>query len=223
MRLLELFSGTGSVGRAFRDLGWEVVALDIVSGPHAIRTNILEWNYKDNFPVGHFDCIHASPPCQQYSIARTCAKTPRNLEYADSLVQLALDIIDYFKPKVFMIENPYTGLLRKRPLMQHMESFLRRVTYCRYGLPYRKETAIWTNLGDLWQPRPLCTRADPCPQVVNFWHPRSAQARDRSTQTRFKREELYVIPAALCDELAQVTEAFITAFLTAASHPRSSQ
>ena len=115
MRLLELFSGTGSVGRAFRDKDWEVVALDIVPGPHAIRTDALEWNYKDDFPVGYFDCIHASPPCTQYSIARTCAKTPRNLEYADSLVQRTLEIIDYFKPKVFMIENPLTACSRNDP------------------------------------------------------------------------------------------------------------
>jgi site-specific DNA-cytosine methylase len=209
MRLLELFSGTGSMGRAFRDLGWEVVSLDIMPGQHTIRADIRDWDYSI-FPVGHFDAIHASPPCTEYSIARTCAKTPRNLELADSLVQRTLDIIDYFKPKVFMIENPYTGMLRKRPLMQHLEPFLRRVTYCRYGLPYRKETAIWTNLGDLWQPRPLCTRSNPCPQVLDFWRPASAQNRDRFTQNRFKREELYVIPAALCDELALATEAFLT-------------
>jgi site-specific DNA-cytosine methylase len=89
MRLLELFSGTGSMGRAFRDLGWDVVSLDITPGRHTIRADILDWDYTV-FPRRHFDAIHASPPCTQYSIARTCAKTPRNLEYADSLVQRAL-------------------------------------------------------------------------------------------------------------------------------------
>jgi site-specific DNA-cytosine methylase len=213
MRLLELFSGTGSMGRAFRDLGWEVVSLDIMPGQHTIRADIRDWDYSI-FPVGHFDAIHASPPCTEYSIARTCAKTPRNLELADSLVQKTLDIIDYFKPKAFFIENPFTGMLKRRPLMQHMEPYLRRVTYCRYGMLYRKETAIWTNLGDYWQPRPLCTRANPCPQVVDFWHPASAQQRERLNQPRFKKEELYVIPAALCKEIAEATEAFC--------HPSSS-
>jgi len=149
------------MGRAFRDLGWDVVSLDITPGRHTIRADILDWDYTV-FPRRHFDAVHASPPCTQYSIARTCAKTPRNLEYADSLVQRTLEIMDYFQPTVFTIENPYTGMLRKRPCMEHMAPYLRRVTYCRYGAPYRKETAVWTNLGEHWQPRPLCTRANPC-------------------------------------------------------------
>ena len=206
------------MGRAFRDLGWEVVSLDIMPGRHTIRADILEWGYTTVFPRGHFDCIHASPPCTQYSIARTCAKTPRNLEYADSLVQKTLDILDYFQPKVFFIENPFTGMLKKRPCMQRLAPYLRRVTYCRYGTQYKKEAAFWTNLGKYWEPRPLCTRANPCPQVVDFWHPASAQNRNRFSQQRFKKEELYVIPAALCSELAAATVRFIEA---AQSVPRN--
>ena len=102
--------------------------------------------------------------------------------------------------------------------MPHMAPYLRRVTYCRYGMPYKKETTIWTNLGHYWQPRPLCNRANPCPQVIDFWHPQSAQNRNRFSQQRFKREELYVIPAALCSELAAATVRFIEA---AQSVPRN--
>ena len=46
MRLLELFSGTGSVGRAFRERGWEVTSLDM--DPKArptIVADIMTWDY----------------------------------------------------------------------------------------------------------------------------------------------------------------------------------
>ena len=45
-RLLELFCGTKSVGRAFEAAGWEVVSLDIVSKfePTILR-DIRSWDY----------------------------------------------------------------------------------------------------------------------------------------------------------------------------------
>ena len=83
MRLLELFAGTGSVGKAFARYGWDVVGLDITKG-HAIKCDILQWDYTTYEP-GYFDGIHASPPCTEYSIARTTAKTTRNLTHVDAL------------------------------------------------------------------------------------------------------------------------------------------
>ena len=94
MRLLELFSGTGSVGRAFEAQGWEVISLDINPGA-TITSDILDWDYK-TFEPGSFDFIWASPPCTEYSKARTRAKTPRNFAGADAIVSKALEIIDYF-------------------------------------------------------------------------------------------------------------------------------
>ena len=92
MRLLELFSGTGSIGRAFEAQGWEVISLDILP-PATIITHILDWDFRE-YPPGHFDFIWASPPCTEYSIARTRATRPRDFELADSLVAKALDIIE---------------------------------------------------------------------------------------------------------------------------------
>jgi site-specific DNA-cytosine methylase len=45
LRLLELFSGTGSIGRAFEDQGWEVISVD--NDPKAqatFRSDISEWD-----------------------------------------------------------------------------------------------------------------------------------------------------------------------------------
>ena len=79
-----------------------------------MQCDILKWDYKAAFPQKHWDVIWCSPDCTQYSIARTTAKTPRNFAKADALVQKCREIIDYFSPSVYFIENPDSGLLKDR-------------------------------------------------------------------------------------------------------------
>ena len=222
-RLLELFAGSGSVGRGFREKGWDVTALDIEPG-HDICCNILDWDYRA-LPPGHFDCVWASPPCVQYSIARTTAKTPRDLEGADALVQRALDIIVWFDAHVWCLENPYTGLLKTRPCMQGMDVYLKVVTYCKYGARYKKETGIWSNLYSFWFPRGVCSKANPCEHVTDGRHPQTAQrapgkvqgVRRRSADDTHSLQELYALPAELCAEIADAaTRAVIARLDTAA-------
>ena len=59
MRMLDLYSGTHSVGRVAQELGYNVTSLDLQGAD--IECNVLEWNYTDYKP-GYFDIIWASPP-----------------------------------------------------------------------------------------------------------------------------------------------------------------
>ena len=194
MRLLELFSGTGSVGRAFAARGWEVVSLD--SDPKAEPTicqDILTWE-----PEGDFDFVWASPVCTEYSRAMT--RRPRSLEAGDRLARRALEIIRKLQPRSWAIENPQTGLLKTRPFMQGLP--FQDVTYCKYGYRYRKATRIWSNL--VWEPRPMCRAGSRCEAFAGRSHPEQAQRgssrRNGNAQTQ---QQLYSMPPALCDELAE--------------------
>ena len=87
MKLLELFSGTKSVGRVAEQLGYNVISLDRDLEAD-IKCDILNWDYKQ-FPVGYFDVIWASPPCTEYS---TCKTTEvRNIALANSIVNRTLE------------------------------------------------------------------------------------------------------------------------------------
>ncbi len=114
LRVLELFSGTGSISTAFRSAGHEVISIDIDNRyAPTICKNILDWNFK-TLPRGHFDAIWASPPCENYSIARSNARAQRDLMLADSIVLRTQEIMDWFAPRCWFIENPEGSLLWRR-------------------------------------------------------------------------------------------------------------
>ena len=195
--LLELFSGTGSVGRAFRARGWEVFSVDINAATNpTLVANVLGLQF-DALPP-RVDCIWASPPCTHYSRARTKAKTPRDLEGSDAIVQKVLDILDHYITCSWYMENPHSGLLKGRAVVAGIP--FQVVDYCKYGKPYRKRTAIWTNT--YWKPQqPLCKHD--CSASSGSRHTSSAQqGLASSADVRYSRDELYTIPPALCDEIA---------------------
>lgn len=198
MKLLELFSGTGSVGKVARTYGIEVISLDRDMDAD-IKMDIMDWDYKI-YPPQYFDLIWASPPCTEYSRAKTIGV--RKIAESNRIVKRVLEIINYFDPVYFMIENPQSGLLKNQTFMNGIP--YDDVDYCKYGMPYRKRTRIWNNIWG-WIPKPLC-RKD-CGNIENNKHKQTAQrgpSGNKDTwanQIRFKQSELYVIPSLLLHDI----------------------
>ena len=197
MKLLELFSGTKSVGKVAEQLGYEVVSLDLKDAD--INIDILNWDYHQYQPK-HFDVIWASPPCTEYSIAKSTGV--RKIEEANQIVERTLNIIEYLNPKYYIIENPQTGLLKKQWFMYGMPYI--DIDYCKYGMPYRKRTRLWNNVFN-WKPRPLCKKD--CNSMVGNKHKAEAQRmpsgkkQDWGDQPLFGLSDLYVIPSDLIYEI----------------------
>ena len=100
--LLELFCGTKSISKVFEQHGWTCTSLDFdPKTKPSICCNILNVTTEMILQRGRPDVIWASPLCTHYSIARTKAKTPRDLEGSDKLVQKVLDLAKYFDVPFF--------------------------------------------------------------------------------------------------------------------------
>ena len=93
--VLELFCGTKSIGKAFREIGWEVFSLDLDPKCNADLCKDIMDVTPDDLPP-KVDFLWASPPCTEYSIARTNAKKSRDLEGSDVVVQRALTFARFF-------------------------------------------------------------------------------------------------------------------------------
>jgi hypothetical protein len=144
MRLLELFCGTKSVGAAALKCGYDdIVSVDVEAGrAPTVCVDIMDFKYRQ-YEVGSFNCIWASPPCTEFSFAKS--RGVRKIAEATRFVKRALEIIAYLKPVYFCLENPL-GHLRHQPIMQRFRKFRQTVSYCRYGYKYRKNTDLWTNV-----------------------------------------------------------------------------
>ena len=198
MKLLELFSGTGSVGKVARTLGWEVISLDLKDAD--ININILDWDYKQ-FEPKYFDFIWASPPCTHFSNSKRFGT--RDLELADSIVQRCLEIIDYYQC-AYVLENPYSGLLRHRPYM--ISRPYHRVDYCAYQpeLGMKKSTVLFTNLIE-FEPK-LCPGRGKCPGMDGASHRCTATGNYFPWKSKKQRSrELARVPANLIRSILTYT------------------
>ena len=153
LRVLDLFSGTGSVADALRKRGFNVLSVDVDERYQPDEVcDIREWDYR-RFAPGTFVLVAASPPCTEYS--SIMLQRRRRLEQADELVNKAREIIDYLQPPLWWIENPRRGLLAQRaPVfgLQYVD-----IDYCRFSdWGYQKPTRFWCCSTIARRPSVLC-------------------------------------------------------------------
>tara|TARA_R110002110_G_scaffold2640_2_gene12567 strand:+ start:14 stop:670 length:657 start_codon:yes stop_codon:yes gene_type:complete len=155
MKVLELFSGTRSVGKICDELGWDSYSVDLISDAD-FKGDVMDFDYRQ-FPKNTFDIVWASPPCTNYSKLQdgwlgrmrkgeiyTKEVQEREMNQDDKLVSRTLEIINYFNC-LWFIENPAGSRMKDRIMMKDLPNYI--VDYCMYSdWGYRKRTRIWTNL-----------------------------------------------------------------------------
>lgn len=95
--LLDLFCGAGGAAMGYYQAGFDVIGVDIEPQPSYpfpfFQADAME------FPLGSYDAIHASPPCQKYS--DLWHRTKR--DYPDYIAAIRERLVKWGGP--FIIEN----------------------------------------------------------------------------------------------------------------------
>ena len=213
MKLLELYAGSRSVGKAAESLGYKVFSSDINSFEGIdYCVDILNFDVKKVPFIP--DVIWASPPCTYFSVASIGKHwnkdhTPKseNALKGVEFVKKTKEIIKHFlkiNPNlVFYMENP-RGKLRKLDVVKNIERTT--IWYCKYGDKRAKPTDIWTNnLRSLlnpngWQPREECFNGN-----KNCHHEAAPRGSRTGTQGLKGNYERSKIPEQLCIEILKST------------------
>ena len=208
MKILELFAGTRSIGKAFEAAGHEVYSIEWSKDFEDIDWyedigKITAQDILDRF--GHPDVIWASPDCTSYSLAAIShhrrkeadgSLTPLT-EYAkfcDKVNAHVIELIKELNPKYYFIENPH-GALCNMDFMKGIPKHL--VTYCQYGDTRMKPTHIFTNY-----PNPEfkhCKNGDPC-------HEKAPRGSRTVTQGIKGSKDRSRIPNKLCEYIVELCE-----------------
>ena len=210
MKVLELFAGTRSIGKAFESRGHEVFSVEWSEEFENIDLcadvmNVTAEEIIEKF--GKPDVIWASPDCTTFSIAAISHHRRRDPEtgnldpvsdyakFCDAVDQHVLGLIRELSPRYYFIENPRGGL-RKMTWMQGIPRHT--VTYCQYGDTRMKPTDIWTNHPNP-KFKPMCKNGDPC-------HVRAPRGAKTGTQGLKGSKERSIIPEELCQHIVEICE-----------------
>ena len=209
MKVLELFAGTRSIGKAFEEKGHQVYSVewDKQFEDIDLYEDILKVEAEDIIKAfGRPDVIWASPDCSSYSIAAISHHRQQDdhgnlvpvsdyAKFCDRVNQHVLCLILALSPKYWFIENPRGGM-RKMDFMNGLPRYT--ITYCQYGDNRMKPTDIWTNHPNP-QFKPMCHNGDLC-------HVRAPRGAKTGTQGLKGAAERSRIPSGFCRHIVDICE-----------------
>src|SRR5688572_22563890 len=103
---VDLFTGAGGMAEGMVRAGWNVLGVDVVARPEnpapVILRDVAELEASE---LGRPDWLHASPPCQRFSLARASRVHDPPTEDDLALLKAALKLRDQLKPRFWSVEN----------------------------------------------------------------------------------------------------------------------
>jgi len=209
LNVLEICSGSGVMGAAFKSKNHNVITIDVNPDYHPDIVMDCMLLKKDSIPFVP-DVVWFSPPCTTYSIAGIGHHRSKNYEteevdpisieawQSDMMINHVLNVISEWNPKLAFMENPRGGLRKMRFVTSRTGLTRYTITYCQYGDSRMKPTDVWVN--DLEVPfKPMCHNGDSC-------HERAPRHSCTGTQGLKNAYERSKIPQQLCDFIVEYCE-----------------
>lgn len=148
VKLLDLFCGAGGAAMGYSRAGFDVTGVDSRPQRHYpfrfIQADAM------TFPLNGYDIVHASPPCQRYSIS-----SPEPLRHPDLLPAVRERLIAS-RVRWWIIENVPGAPMR----------IDYRLCGCMFGLPHLRRQRWFETSWRPYELRPVCHHIGPSISVV---------------------------------------------------------
>lgn len=168
--ILSLFDLTGNWSRPYKENGYKVIQVDLQLG-----IDILDWNYKE-IPKDKVYGILAACPCTDFALsgARHFARKDKDgtTQKSIELVKKTMEIINYFQPKFWVVENPMSRIHKLNPKLGEVKFKFNPCDfagYCENKIEqqenrYNKMTWLWGNFN-----KPSIKRLEPLQKESPIW------------------------------------------------------
>lgn len=196
--ILSLFDYTGNWSKPYRENGYNVIQVDLQRGQ-----DILTWDYTK---IDNVYGILAAVPCTDFAVVggrwwKDKDKDGRT-EQSKKLVYKTLEIIDYFKPKFWVVENPVSRIHKCCSELGEVKFKFNPCDFAGYCIDkkeqeenrYNKQTWLWGEFNN-----PVPKRLEPLPELHDkIWQPLRADGSKIGWNTLECKNARSATPMRIC-------------------------